>query len=48
MSNYDNNMPGLSRRNLLSGAAAVTGALVVGFWIPQSASAQIIHPEGAA
>lgn len=48
MSNNDHNMPGLSRRNLLSGAAAATGALVVGFWMPQSASAQIIHPEGAA
>ena len=48
MSNNDHNMPGLSRRDLLSGAAAATGALVVGFWMPQSASAQIIHPEGAA
>jgi isoquinoline 1-oxidoreductase beta subunit len=48
MSNNDHNMLGLSRRNLLSGAAAATGALVVGFWMPQSASAQIIHPEGAA
>jgi isoquinoline 1-oxidoreductase subunit beta len=36
---------GLSRRDLLSTAA---GALVVGFWMPQPAAAQIITPEGAA
>src|SRR5215467_8096476 len=48
MSNNDPNMVGLSRRDLLSGAAAATGALVVGFWMPQNALAQIIHPEGAA
>src|SRR5262249_55426110 len=44
----DTNKAGLSRRDLLSGAAAATGALVVGFWMPQRAQAQIIHPEGAA
>jgi isoquinoline 1-oxidoreductase beta subunit len=38
----------LSRRELLSGAAAATGVLVVGFWMPQRALGQIIHPEGAA
>src|SRR5262245_11009712 len=48
MNNNAPNMVGLSRRDLLSGAAAATGALVVGFWMPQSALAQIIHPEGAA
>src|SRR5438034_9031659 len=40
--------PGLSRRDLLSSAAAATGALVVGFWMPQRASGQIINPPGAA
>jgi isoquinoline 1-oxidoreductase beta subunit len=39
--------PGLSRRDLLSTAAAATGALVVGFWMPQRASGQIINPQGA-
>jgi aerobic-type carbon monoxide dehydrogenase small subunit (CoxS/CutS family) len=38
----------LSRRDVLATAAAATGALVVGFWMPQRAEAQIIHPEGAA
>src|SRR4051812_7992472 len=38
----------LSRRDLLSTAAVATGALVIGFWMPQRAQAQIIHPEGAA
>lgn len=38
----------LSRRDLLSTAAAATGALVVGFWMPQRALAQIVKPEGAA
>src|SRR4029077_12155836 len=38
----------LSRRDLLSGGAAATGALVVGFWMPQRAPAQIISPPGAA
>jgi isoquinoline 1-oxidoreductase subunit beta len=40
--------PGLSRRELLTTAAAATGALVVGFWMPQRAAGQIINPEGAA
>ncbi len=40
--------PGLSRRDVLSTAAAATGALVVGFWMPQRAAGQIINPEGAA
>ena len=39
--------PNLSRREFVATAAAATGALVVGFWMPP-ASAQIIHPEGAA
>jgi isoquinoline 1-oxidoreductase beta subunit len=39
--------PNLSRRDFLSTAAA-TGALVVGFWLPQRAAAQIINPPGAA
>ena len=47
MRNNDVNKPGLSRRDLLSNAAAATGALVVGFWMPQRAPAQIINPEGA-
>ena len=38
----------LSRRDLLSTAAVATGALVVGFWVPQRALAQIINPQGAA
>src|SRR5215467_4447138 len=37
----------LSRRDLISNAAAATGALVVGFWMPQRAEAQLISPEGA-
>ncbi len=47
MSDNDLSKPGLSRRDLLSTAAAATGALVVGFWMPQRASGQIIDPEGA-
>jgi isoquinoline 1-oxidoreductase subunit beta len=39
--------PGLSRRDFLSTAAAATGALVVGFWMPQRAAGQIMNPEGA-
>ena len=39
--------PGLSRRDLLSTAGAATGALVVGFWMPQRATSQIINPQGA-
>jgi isoquinoline 1-oxidoreductase subunit beta len=39
--------PGLSRRELLSTAAAATGALVVGFWLPAAAAAQDLKPEGA-
>src|SRR5882757_1043823 len=48
MSNHDLSKPGLSRRDLLSNAAAATGALVVGFWMPQRAPAQTMNPEGAA
>ncbi len=48
MTSRDHDQPGLSRRELLSTAAAATGALVVGFWMPQRAAAQIINPEGAA
>jgi isoquinoline 1-oxidoreductase subunit beta len=47
MRNNDINKAGLSRRDLLSNAAAATGALVVGFWMPQQAAGQIINPEGA-
>jgi len=47
MRNSDLSKSGLSRRDLLSNAAAATGALVVGFWMPQRAPAQIINPEGA-
>src|SRR5689334_2146605 len=48
MSNNETSKSGLSRRDLLSGSAAAAGALVVGFWMPQQAPAQIISPEGAA
>src|SRR5438045_1167695 len=37
-----------ARLDLLSTAAAPTGALAVGFWLPQPAPAQIINPPGAA
>ena len=47
MSN-DLNTTGLSRRDFLSTGAAATGALVVGFWMPQGTLAQIINPQGAA
>ena len=45
----DDDLPGpnLSRRDLLSTAAVATGALVIGFWMPQRAQAQSINPEGA-
>jgi isoquinoline 1-oxidoreductase beta subunit len=46
--NNDRTKPNLSRRDLLSTAAVATGALVVGFWMPQRAAAQIVNPEGAA
>ncbi len=48
MSNNELSKPGLSRRDLLSTAAAATGALVVGFWMPQRAAGQIMNAEGAA
>jgi isoquinoline 1-oxidoreductase beta subunit len=48
MTDNDLSKPSLSRRDLLSTAAAATGALVVGFWMPQRAAGQIINPEGAA
>src|SRR5215470_1655675 len=47
MRDDDLSKPGLSRRDLLSTAAAATGALVVGFWMPQRAAGQIINPDGA-
>jgi isoquinoline 1-oxidoreductase beta subunit len=47
MINDDLGHAGLSRRDLLSTAAAATGALVVGFWMPQRASAQNMNPAGA-
>src|SRR3954464_7017415 len=46
MRTNDLNKSALSRRELLSNAAAATGALVVGFWVPERSSAQIVHPEG--
>jgi isoquinoline 1-oxidoreductase subunit beta len=48
MRDGDLSQSGLSRRDLISAAAAATGALVVGFWMPQRARGQIINPEGAA
>jgi isoquinoline 1-oxidoreductase subunit beta len=47
MSDNGLSKPGLSRRDLLSTAAATTGALVVGFWMPERATGQMINPEGA-
>jgi isoquinoline 1-oxidoreductase subunit beta len=47
MSDNGLSKPGLSRRDLLSTAAAATGALVVGFWMPQRATGQMINPQGA-
>jgi isoquinoline 1-oxidoreductase beta subunit len=47
MRNNDISKPGLSRRDLLSTATAATSALVVGFWMPERAAAQIINPQGA-
>src|SRR5436853_5346196 len=47
MRNTDIDNPRLSRRDLLSNAAAATGALVVGFWMPQRAAGQLINSEGA-
>jgi isoquinoline 1-oxidoreductase beta subunit len=47
MSDNDLSKPGLSRRDLLSTAAAATGALIIGFWMPQRAAGQIITVEGA-
>src|SRR5437016_11202193 len=48
MSDNDLTQPNLSRRELLSTAAAATGAFVIGFWMPQRAQAQSINPAGAA
>src|SRR5258708_19755912 len=48
MINNDLDKPSLSRRDVLSTAAAAAGALVVGFWMPKRAVAQIINPAGAA
>jgi isoquinoline 1-oxidoreductase subunit beta len=47
MTGNDHANAGLSRRDLLSTAATAAGALVVGFWMPQPAGAQIVNPEGA-
>ena len=47
MSNNDRTSANLSRRDLLIGGAAATGALVVGFWMPRRAQAPIATPEGA-
>jgi isoquinoline 1-oxidoreductase subunit beta len=48
MTDTDLTKQGLSRRDLLSTAAAASSALVVGFWMPQRATGQIIDPQGAA
>src|SRR5438105_4555890 len=48
MSNNDLTTPNFSRRDLLSTAAAATGALVIGFWMPSRADAQATNPEAAA
>ena len=48
MINHDLDKASLSRRDVLYTAAAATGALVVGFWMPERAAAQIINPAGAA
>jgi isoquinoline 1-oxidoreductase beta subunit len=48
MSNDNPSKSGLSRRDLLTTAATATGALVIGFWMPQRAPAQNMKPEGAA
>src|SRR6185437_5773574 len=48
VSNETATNPNLSRRDVLSTAAVAAGALVVGVWMPPRATAQIIHPEGAA
>jgi isoquinoline 1-oxidoreductase subunit beta len=48
MNNNDVSKQGLSRRDLLSTATAATGALIVGFWMPQRALAQSTNPAGAA
>ena len=47
MSDNDLTKPGLSRRDFLSTAGVASGALVVGFWMPQRAAGQIISPQGA-
>src|SRR5690242_17380457 len=46
MSDHDSAQ--MNRRDLLATAAAATGALVIGFWMPQRANAQENRPEGAA
>ena len=48
MSDNDLMKSDLSRRDFLSTAAAVTGGLVIAFWMPARASAQTTTPEGAA
>lgn len=40
--------PEVSRRDFLASAAAASGALVIGFWMPSRAQAQTIRPEGAS
>ena len=48
MTNHDLDTASLSRRDVLSTAAAAAGALVVGFWMPKRAAALIMNPAGAA
>ena len=47
MRNNDLTKPGVNRRDVLSTAAAATGALVVGFCLPQRAAGQIPLPPQA-
>jgi isoquinoline 1-oxidoreductase beta subunit len=48
MTTSDQTTSSLSRRSVLLTGAAATGALVIGFWMPQRAQAQVPTPEGAA
>jgi isoquinoline 1-oxidoreductase beta subunit len=43
----NNSKADFSRRDVLSGAGAAAGALIVGFWMPPRAEAESLKPEGA-
>jgi len=47
MSDNDRKSANLTRRGALLAGAAVTGALVIGFWMPRRAQAPLATPEGA-